>query len=132
MSKLHQKIKEARARSGLTQGDIAKACGLTRNAVTLWESSNPTRRTAPQIREINILCKMTGAPRDWLLSDESGLNDAWAVGSNSKLSPAEEALIVTFRLCSPTKQAAIIAFLEFTASTKAPASQGSTTESRLG
>jgi transcriptional regulator with XRE-family HTH domain len=70
-SELWQRIRAARAHAELTQSVVAKAMGLSRPAVTLWESTDPrlrTRPTAQQMSQLAILCKV--APH-WLMDDAS-------------------------------------------------------------
>ena len=37
MSSIADRIREARAKRGWSQNDLAKACGVTKNAVSMWE-----------------------------------------------------------------------------------------------
>lgn len=72
-----QRIKAARLAAGLTQAELGKACGVTRNAVSQWESSEEESRTNPQLERLKLVSDATKAPLDWLTSDESEINDAW-------------------------------------------------------
>jgi transcriptional regulator with XRE-family HTH domain len=117
MTELYERIKEARRRAELTQEDVAKRCGLTRNAVTLWESSRAAQRTSPQIPEIRIICEATGAPVEWLLYDTSGLNDDWGRVSHFSVSAEEKTLVQIFRDCDSDQRKSISAFMQFTAAT---------------
>jgi transcriptional regulator with XRE-family HTH domain len=114
MTNIHRKIKEARHRAGITQGDMAKLCGLTRNAVTLWESGREEARTSPQIPEIMIICKATGAPLEWLLSDEADVTEGWGRSEYSSLSSDEREIVSAYRSVSNEKKSVISAFLQFT------------------
>lgn len=67
---LWQRIRVAREQSGLRQEDIASACGISRNAVTQWESANPDRRTVPTPTNLKILAKLTGRTLDWFLEGD--------------------------------------------------------------
>ena len=117
MTELHERIKETRKRAGLTQEDIAKKCGLSRNAVTLWESNDSERRTAPQIPQIRIICETTGAPVSWLLDESVGLTDDWEKGDDFPLTRDEKELVSLFRNCDIGQQMIISAFAQFNAAT---------------
>jgi transcriptional regulator with XRE-family HTH domain len=70
-SELWQRIRAARAHADLTQSVVAKSMGLTRPAVSLWESTDPkirTRPTAQQMMQLALLCKVAPA---WLMEDGS-------------------------------------------------------------
>ena len=60
MSNLHLHIKKARKHAGLTQQDVASACGVSRNAVTQWESMNEATRTEPSLDKLGIFAKLVG------------------------------------------------------------------------
>lgn len=49
-------IKTLRSRAGMTQGDLAKAIGVTSAAVSAWE----TGRASPQMDRFIAICKVAG------------------------------------------------------------------------
>lgn len=67
-----ERIKAARKRAGLTQGELAERLGLAASAVTKWETSR-------HIPKIETLSKIAGALRcdmsDLLCGGESGLRE---------------------------------------------------------
>lgn len=70
-SELWQRIRAARAHAELTQSEVAKALGLTRPAISLWESKealNRTRPTSEQMNQLALLCKVSPG---WLVDDTS-------------------------------------------------------------
>lgn len=60
MSELHQKIKQARLKAGLTQAQVAERLGITRGAVTLWEAENPDTRSSPTISKLKRFTEVVG------------------------------------------------------------------------
>lgn len=60
---LHERIKEARSRLGWSQAKLAEQLGVTRNAVSLWE----TGHSAPSVARLASLSKMANVSLDWLL-----------------------------------------------------------------
>ena len=59
---LGDRIAAARKHAGLSQTDLGKAFGLTRSAVSQWESEN-TEPTPANLRAIAVRC---GVDYDWL------------------------------------------------------------------
>ena len=76
-SELWQRVREARRRTGLRQQDVAERCGIDRVAVSLWESADPKKRTQPSPDNLRHFQAITGAPWEWLQSDDSDLHDRW-------------------------------------------------------
>jgi len=77
-STLPQLIQAARRYAQLSQQGLADKVGVSRPAVSHWENDNPGKGTAPTRENIVAISKATGAPLDWLLSDESDVSDtAW-------------------------------------------------------
>lgn len=68
MDHLWQRLREARRRAGLTQADIAQAVGVSRAAVTMWESSNPDVRTTPTPENLILLARRLAVPTGWLMT----------------------------------------------------------------
>lgn len=79
-SALWQRIRSARSAAGLRQQDVAEACGVTRVAVGHWESPDENRRTTPSAKHLRTLSDLTGAPLEWLISDESEIHPTWMSG----------------------------------------------------
>lgn len=71
VSELWEKIKEARTGAGLTQEQIGAACGgITRNAVSLWETEDEEKRTSPPVDKLQILAAITGRPMAWFFEND--------------------------------------------------------------
>ena len=83
-SELWQRIRSARQHADLKQDDIAKVCGVTRPAVSLWESKDPTKRTKPDINQIQALAKLARLPVEYFLNDKVEPESVWEVGKQHK------------------------------------------------
>lgn len=66
---LHIKIKAARAHAQMTQQQLADLLGVSRPAVSLWESNDPIVRNEPTRTRLRNLARITGAPLHWLMDD---------------------------------------------------------------
>jgi transcriptional regulator with XRE-family HTH domain len=64
MDSLGARLRKAREDAGLSQSAIAKELGITRNAVSLWESDD----NAPTTDKIGRIAVLTGASVEYLLS----------------------------------------------------------------
>lgn len=79
-TELWQRLAAARRHGKKTQADIAAAITaelgrpLTRNAVSLWESSNPETRTTPSVEQLRVVASETGTPLMWLMEDAETLD----------------------------------------------------------
>jgi len=68
-SELWQRLRSARNYAEKTQGDVAKEMGLTRPAVSLWESRNASNRSNPTGEQLMQLSKYLGVPAGFLMDD---------------------------------------------------------------
>jgi transcriptional regulator with XRE-family HTH domain len=64
---LAAKILQARLAANLTQAQVAERLGLTRGAITQWESSNPETRTVPSLPKLEQFAQIVNVPLGWLL-----------------------------------------------------------------
>ena len=64
--KLNEKIYTCRKRAGLSQEALADKLGVSRQAVSKWE----TGEAEPEIGKLRLLAKEFGVTADWLLSEE--------------------------------------------------------------
>lgn len=64
------KIKDARKRSGITQEQLSERLGLSRQAITKWESD----KGMPDIDNLKLLSKALNVSLDYLLDDGTPLN----------------------------------------------------------
>lgn len=108
------KIRFARTQASLTQQQLADECGISREAVSQWESTNPANRTYPNTANLQIVSRLTGAPLAWLLND--GNVEPWrppaTLSSQRGSSPAgkpltaeQQALLADYAACSPADRA---------------------------
>jgi len=67
---LHFKIRAARRNAKMTQQQLADALGVSRPAVSLWESTKDEGRNAPTRTNLENLSEITGAPLHWLVTDK--------------------------------------------------------------
>lgn len=63
---LQEKIYRCRKKAGLSQEALAERLGVSRQAVSKWE----TGEAAPEIGKLALLARTFGVSTDWLLSDE--------------------------------------------------------------
>ena len=66
---IDERIKELRDKSGLTQTQLAKRIGVTRNTVNAWEMA----LSAPSCGCLAELSKVLGVSADYLLGIDSGV-----------------------------------------------------------
>lgn len=64
--KLSEKIQYCRKKSGQSQEALAEKLGVSRQAVSKWE----TGESEPEISKLKLLSQVLGVSSDWLLSDE--------------------------------------------------------------
>lgn len=64
-----ERIKELRKKSGMTQNQLAKRLGVSRNAINSWEMSQST----PSSIYLVELSKIFGVSTDYLLSIDDGI-----------------------------------------------------------
>ena len=68
MNLLYEHLKQARKDAGISQLEVAKACKVSRNAVTQWEAIDPKKRTEPSIDKLVSISLITG----WTISELVG------------------------------------------------------------
>ncbi|MFO7612870.1 MAG: helix-turn-helix domain-containing protein [Clostridia bacterium] len=82
---LNEKILFCRKKSGLSQEDLAQRIGVSRQAVSKWETGD----SEPEVGKLLLLSETFGVSLDWLLSREGISDDKDAAISNdSSLSPS--------------------------------------------
>lgn len=75
---LARRIKEHRARLGMSQADLARALFVTRQTISNWETS----RTYPDAQSLLLMSGLFGVSVDSLLKDDSQeMKEALAAGS---------------------------------------------------
>jgi transcriptional regulator with XRE-family HTH domain len=73
---LANKIRTARLAAGLTQAQVAERLGLSRGAVTQWESRSLASRTTPSINALKELAAIANVPFGFLLSEDSQTHES--------------------------------------------------------
>lgn len=76
-SHIRERIKAARLHAQLTQEQLGERIGISKSAVSMWETTNLQKWTRPTLDNLKSLSKITGAPLDWLLDDEASISDDW-------------------------------------------------------
>lgn len=64
--KFHEKIYYCRKKAGLSQEALAEKIGVSRQAVSKWE----TAEAVPEIGKLSLLASTFGVTADWLLSED--------------------------------------------------------------
>lgn len=64
--KLNEKIYHCRRRAGLSQEALAEKIGVSRQAISKWE----TGEASPEISKLPLLAKTFGVTADWLLTED--------------------------------------------------------------
>lgn len=84
--KLSEKICYCRKKSGKSQEALAEQLGVSRQAVSKWE----TGEAGPELKKLRLLAEVFGVSTDWLLSDdepqEEAESDFWT-GQSAKSYP---------------------------------------------
>lgn len=63
---LSQKIYDCRKKAGLSQEALAEKLGVSRQAISKWETGEAT----PEVGKLVLLARLFGVTTDWLLSDD--------------------------------------------------------------
>ena len=64
--KLQEKILYCRKKAGLSQEALAERLGVSRQAISKWETGD----AVPEINKLLLLANVFGVTTDWLLSEE--------------------------------------------------------------
>ena len=83
-SELWQRLREARGRKDKTQQDIADLFGITREAVSQWESPRGEKRTKPSTDQLKRIAKELGVPFEAYLTNDEVPAAAWSTGKDGK------------------------------------------------
>ena len=70
--KLSEKICYCRKKSGKSQEALAEQLGVSRQAVSKWE----TGEAEPELKKLRLLAEVFGVSTDWLLSDDEPQEEA--------------------------------------------------------
>ena len=66
--KLSEKIYNCRRKAGWSQEELAARLGVSRQAVSKWETGD----AQPEVAKLRLLSQVFGVSIDWLLSEEDG------------------------------------------------------------
>lgn len=67
---LSQKIYDCRKKAGLSQEALAEKLGVSRQAISKWETGEAT----PEVGKLLLLANVFGVTTDWLLSEDEAQN----------------------------------------------------------
>jgi transcriptional regulator with XRE-family HTH domain len=70
--KLHEKIYYCRKKAGYSQEDMADKLGVSRQAVSKWE----TGEAVPELAKFSAIAKLFNVTTDWLLKDDDSEPEA--------------------------------------------------------
>lgn len=107
MNKLHQRLREARTLTGLTQQALATELGVTRSSVSNWES--PTG-TTPVMPRLVGLARLSGLRVEYLASGRGprlhgpSLPACEEPAHYAGLDSQEQALLERFRAMTPDQR----------------------------
>lgn len=89
-SELWQRIRAIQRHMGLTQEEFGQHFGVSKSAVSQWESLRPENRTTPGLDVLQKMSAVSGAPISWLISDESDCEaQFWIIpGEDTTIIPA--------------------------------------------
>lgn len=106
-TQLAAKLRAARQSAQLTQAQIAEAVGVTRGAVTQWESKDPETRTTPSIELIRKFAERAGVPFTWLINDQLKVEDVHYVRAQLRAGKWHEAEVTETVTASEVAQARV-------------------------
>ncbi len=64
--KLHEKIYYCRKKSGMSQETLAEKIGVSRQAISKWETGD----AVPELSKLKSLCDIFGVTADWMISED--------------------------------------------------------------
>ena len=76
-SHIRDRIKAARQHAKLSQEKLGEMIGVSKSAVSMWETTNPDKYTRPTIDNLKLISQITGAPVEWLLDDDADISTDW-------------------------------------------------------
>ena len=94
-SELHQRLRAARTFADLSQQEVAKACNVTRPAVSQWEALELTKRTTPSLEQVKTIARLCNVPLEWLTDDEADPDSVWGFLKENRWTPAAAKPVTT-------------------------------------
>lgn len=119
-SHIRERIKAARNHACLTQEQLGERIGVSKSAVSMWETTNMKKWTRPTYENLQALSRITGASIEWLMSDDSDINPDWVrpaeilefpFSSSRTLTKAEE-MVMLFSQLDEDEQEKILSYLK--------------------
>lgn len=87
-SHLHQRIRHLRNALGKTQEAFGAELGVSKAAVSMWESTKATKRTEPTLDNLRAIAALCQAKIGWLADDSSDLDSSWQLQFSEIEAPA--------------------------------------------
>lgn len=78
-SELWQRLRALRKHTGLSGELFGAEVGVSKAAVSQWESPDPKKRTSPDLQKVIDMARLFEVPLDWLLDDRSEVDREWWV-----------------------------------------------------
>ena len=136
-SDFHVRLRKARLHARLTQGDIAAAAGVSRNAVTHWEHPDGT---VPTLSHLSSVAQVTGVAFEWLCTGrgrmlfqaEGDQDDAAMILRYCAQDETEERILLELRRLSYTQVLAISTLVSSLAEEATGASDDETPRRKRG
>lgn len=97
-SELWQRLRTVRKHLHISGEKLGAQLGVSKSAVSQWESPNPKIRTTPDLSRLQALSALYDVPLDWLLDDSSDLQREW--WSDEEEAPLEPAAAPAHRIPS--------------------------------
>lgn len=74
-SELWQRLRAARELARKSHDDVGQVVGLSEEAVAIWESPDPAKRTQPSAQQVMRIAKLCGLPLFLLVDDAVSVQD---------------------------------------------------------
>lgn len=111
---LSVRIRTARVRAGLSQQELARLVGVSRTAVSNWESS--ARVARPSSERLEIICRLTNVSWEWLATGRGEVSlkghDTQALDAELVNDLIERKLLAAFRLAEDEVKKALLILAE--------------------
>lgn len=76
---LHKRLRQLRKEAGLTQEQVGEHFGLSKAAISYWETENPDKRTAPKAKMMQEVADLYGTSLSILASGEAGASEPTSI-----------------------------------------------------
>ena len=96
---LREKLIVSRNKAGLSQMELANQLGVSRQAVSRWESGD----TTPSVDKLKTLARIYGVSLDWLCSDTADGEPPEAAKPETRTRPPRERKVRKNRKSGPSR-----------------------------